>query len=383
MNIALLGHGTVGTGVDEIAGKTPNLCVKTILSRTAHPELSGRETLSFEEILRDDSIDAVCEVMGGIHPAYEYLSAAMKAGKHCVTANKAVVAAYYSELCSLAKEHHVSFRCTAAVGGGIAWLTALERSLKTDRILNIEGIMNGTTNFILSEMESGADYASVLSKAQALGYAEKDPTADVCGFDVRRKIAISANIAFGVVLDENEIPTFGIESIHSEDFENAKSLGGTVRLLAKAAPFEDAVSAYVMPRIVSSSSLYANTHKNYNLLSLTAEHNGTLSLYGQGAGMYPTAQNVISDLNDIDTQKPAFYTDSFVPETVTVSPEFGRFYVRTTSPDEFLVVHSNARFSNGAVATAPVSKKEFISWAISKKAADKELFIAEISEELC
>lgn len=155
MVIGLLGHGTIGVGVDHIAAKIPGMKVKKILSLIVDSEMEGRTAEGIDDICNDPEIDTVVEVMGGVHPAYEFLSQAAKAGKNIVTANKAVVAAYYKELNALCKEHGVSFRATASVGGGIPWLTSIEKAKHTDCIENISGIMNGTTNYILSSMEAG------------------------------------------------------------------------------------------------------------------------------------------------------------------------------------------------------------------------------------
>ena len=199
MNIALLGFGTVGSHFHEMTRERDDLHVTAVLSRRPRPELTCTVTADFDELVRDKSIDIVVEVMGGVEPAYSYLSAAMRAGKHVVTANKQLMCAHYDELLALAKECGVSLRCTAAAGGGIPWLVSLARAEQMDTIDAVEGILNGTTNYMLSAMTNkGSDYAAILKEAQALGYAEADPTADVEGYDARRKLVLSANLAFGV-----------------------------------------------------------------------------------------------------------------------------------------------------------------------------------------
>ena len=191
MKAALLGHGTIGVGVDRIAAALPEIDIVRVLALETDDEILGRHTYDADDILNDPEIDTVIEVMGGIHPAWEFLSRAMEAGKNVVTANKAVVAAYYRELVALSLEKKVAFRCTAAVGGGIPWLVNLSREKQGDCITKIGGIMNGTTNYILSKMDhEGADFSEALKEAQRLGYAEKDPSADIDGDDVRRKLAL-------------------------------------------------------------------------------------------------------------------------------------------------------------------------------------------------
>ena len=226
MKAALLGHGTIGVGVDRIIRNIDGIDIVRVLALETDEEILGRHTFSADDILNDPEIDTVIEVMGGIHPAWEYLSRALEAGKNVVTANKAVVAAYYDELMKLAAAHHAAFRCTAAVGGGIPWLVNLERLRRGDTVTKIGGIMNGTTNYVLTGMEAGGkSFAEALADAQALGYAEKDPSADIDGADVRRKLCISANVAFDCLIDENTIPTAGIRFVTEKDLAHAKSAG--------------------------------------------------------------------------------------------------------------------------------------------------------------
>ena len=207
MNIALLGFGTVGKAFYELTLGRSDLRVTSVLSRRPRPELPCTVTNDFDEIVRDRSVGIVVEVMGGLEPAYRYICAAMRAGKHVVTANKQLVCAHYDELLELARECGVSLRCTAAAGGGIPWLTSLSRAARLDEITAVGGILNGTTNYMLSAMTaSGVDYTTCLREAQALGYAEADPTADVEGYDARRKLVLSANLAFGASVREEEIP---------------------------------------------------------------------------------------------------------------------------------------------------------------------------------
>ena len=215
MNIGLLGFGVVGGGVLELTQSRSDIAVSRVLLRSPKAGLpEGLATYDFNDILTDNAIDTVVEVMGGLHPAYEYVSAAMERGKNVVTANKALIAAYYPELTALAKEKGVALRCTAAVGGGIPWLVNLARVKRLDTVGAVGGIMNGTTNFIMDAMhKSPVDFPAILKEAQDLGYAEADPSADIDGDDIRRKLCISANIAFDAVLEETAIPTFGIRTV--------------------------------------------------------------------------------------------------------------------------------------------------------------------------
>ena len=200
MNIALLGFGTVGRGFYELLTERPlslNICA--VLARRPLEGLNCMVTSDFYKILNEADADIIVEAMGGLEPAHEYICAALRAKKHVVTVNKQLMCAYYDELTALARENGVSLRCTAAAGGGIPWLSSLARAASVDAIISVSGIMNGTSNYILDAMSRRSmDYAAALSDAQRLGYAEADPTADVCGLDTRRKLVLSANIAYGV-----------------------------------------------------------------------------------------------------------------------------------------------------------------------------------------
>lgn len=246
MNLALLGFGVVGSGVYEWCRDREDLQVTRVLVRSPKPAVADISTTDFNDIVTDPAIDIVAEVMGGLHPAYEYVTAAMKAGKHVVTANKALIAAYYTELTSLAREMGVGLLCTAAVGGGIPWLVNLARVRKLDAIERLGGIMNGTSNFIMDAMHAApVSFPAILKEAQDLGYAEADPSADIDGDDIRRKLVISANIAFDAVLKEEDIPMFGIRTVTDSDIATFKAKGFTCKLLATAAAAEKGVCAYI------------------------------------------------------------------------------------------------------------------------------------------
>ena len=235
MNIGLLGFGVVGGGVLELTQSRSDLTVSRVLLRSPKPGLpEGLATYDFNDILCDERIDTVVEVMGGLHPAYEYVTAAMERGKHVVTANKALVAAYYGELTALAAKQGVALRCTAAVGGGIPWLTNLERVKRLDTVCAVGGIMNGTTNFIMDAMHRApVDFPAILKEAQELGYAEtKDPGDDVDGRDACRKIAILASLACGHHVYPDNIPTRGIRDITVADIKAAEKLDSAIKLIA-------------------------------------------------------------------------------------------------------------------------------------------------------
>lgn len=300
MEIAILGYGVVGSGTHEILEHVDGINVKKILTRKPSLELGDKSIQEFEEILNDNEIEVIVECMGGLHPAYEYVSLAMKNGKHVVTPNKSLVAAYWQDLHSLARENNVELRFTSSAGGGIPWLFNLKRQARSDEIVHVSGIVNGTCNYILDAMHSdNIDFMEVLKKAQELGYAEKDPTDDICGFDTQRKCVISANIAFGTRLSESDIPVFGIKSINTDDIKYFIEHDYVCRLLMSASKHGEIISAYVEPTLLPVSALEANVKVNNNLISLIGKQIGKLSFYGQGAGKLPTGTSVVQDIIDI------------------------------------------------------------------------------------
>lgn len=378
MKAALLGHGTIGVGVDRIAASLPEIDIVRVLALETDDEILGRHTFHADDILNDPEIDTVIEVMGGIHPAWEFLSRAMKAGKNVVTANKAVVAAYYRELVALSLEHHVAFRCTAAVGGGIPWLVSLEREKRGDCIRKIGGIMNGTTNFILSRMaRDHMAFNDALLEAQRLGYAEKDPSADIDGDDVRRKLSISASVAYDCFVDETKIPTAGIRFVTTDDLAFGTRTHSVLKLAAFSRRTEKGVSAFVSPVFIPVEELLASVPENVNLLTLTAEHSGELSFAGQGAGRYPTAKNVVLDLLDIVSGVPAFYTDHTAAAEIDNLEECYSWYFRSTS-SSLLPAEIVEETSHETAVTKKLPVPDAFRYFSLLKETDPEAFIAAI-----
>ena len=378
MNIGLLGCGVVGGGILDFCAGREDLTVTKVLVRRPRPDLGALAVTDIADIVSDEAIGIVAEVMGGLHPAYEYICAALKAGKHVVTANKAVISAYYPELTGLARECGVSLRCTAAVGGGIPWLTNLERCKRLDSICELGGIMNGTTNFIMDAMHaSPVSFPEILKQAQELGYAEADPSADIDGDDVRRKLTISANIAFDVLVQEEDIPMFGIRTVTDGDIRAFKAHGFVCKLLATAKATEGGVCAFIEPTLVDSHDLEAAVPKNFNLITYCGEKVGRHSFFGQGAGRYPTAFNAVEDCLDIVAGKPGFYTQAMKPAPVLCGGEAHPYYVRTACPDAFLQSVTVEHWGDGVV-TACVSVEEMLRWGRAQLAKDPGCFLAGI-----
>ena len=378
MNIGLLGCGVVGGGILDFCAERADLTVAKVLVRRPRPELGTLAVTDIADITGDPTIGIVIEVMGGLHPAYEYICAALRAGKHVVTANKAVISAFYSQLTQLAAENGVSLRCTAAVGGGIPWLVNLERCKRLDAISELGGIMNGTTNFIMDAMHKApVDFPAILKEAQELGYAEADPSADIDGDDIRRKLCISANIAFDAVLDETAIPTFGIRTVTASDIAAFKAHGFVCKLLAAAEAAENGVCAYVEPTLVDAGEPEAAVPANYNLITYTAERIGRQSFFGQGAGRFPTAANVVQDCLTILAGDKSFYTDKAAAAALDGSAEAHPYYVRTAAPDDFLRSVTADDWGAGVI-TGAVNTCDMLAWARRQLAVDPSCFIAGI-----
>ena len=375
MKVGLLGFGTVGIGVDEITENRKDISVVSVLTRTVKEGIGDRMVSSIDDIVNNPEIDTVVEVMGGIEPAHEYAVKALKAGKNFVTANKALVAAHYKELVTLANENHVSFRCTASAGGGIPWLYNLERVKRVDNVSKVGGIMNGTTNYIMTKMNNeNADFDETLKKAQELGYAEADPSADIDGYDIRRKLNISANVAFDSLIAEEDIPCFGIRNVTAIDIANGKQNDMFIKLIATAEENDGAVACFVEPTFISKTDLLAGVEDTFNLVFYTGNNCGTQSFVGRGAGRFPTAYNVVQDLVDIECNKPSFYTSKMKEQKVDNTKVVHPYYVRTTMPDGFLQKNTEKSFGT-YVVTRPISVKEMHEWAKEQLKVDPKLFI--------
>ena len=308
MNIAVLGYGTVGSGVVEVlntnhasiarrAGEDIN--VKYVLDLRDFPGDPIQEKIvhDYQTILDDDSIQIVVEVMGGTNPAYTFVKQALLAGKSVATSNKELVAKYGAELLEIAREKDINFMFEASVGGGIPIIRPLINSLTADEIIEITGILNGTTNYMLTKMsEEGLAYDDVLKNAQDMGYAERNPAADVEGFDACRKIAILTSLAYGKQVDFEDIYTEGITKITDTDFKYAKKLGTSIKLLATSRCENGHVYAMVSPKMIGSSHPLYSVNDVFNAVFVEGNMLGDTMFYGKGAGKLPTASAVVSDI---------------------------------------------------------------------------------------
>ncbi|MBE6004709.1 MAG: homoserine dehydrogenase [Lachnospiraceae bacterium] len=307
MKVAILGYGTIGSGVaevlrvnqDQLSKKVGEpVTLKYVLDiRDTIPEDGDKLINDFSIIENDDEIKLVVETMGGIHPAYEFVKACLEKGKHVVTSNKALVDAFGSKLIGIAKEHHCNFYFEASVGGGIPVIRTIYHNYAGENLTEITGIMNGTTNFILTNMrEKGADFDEVLAEAQRLGYAERDPSSDIDGFDTSRKTAILLSMASGNRCRHEDIYTEGIRNISKLDFDYARELGMTIKLLGSVQQVEDKYFAYVVPMVIPKSDPLFSVDGVFNGIKIVGNCLGTTMLYGMGAGKLPTASAVVSDI---------------------------------------------------------------------------------------
>ena len=368
MRIGLLGFGVVGRGVYEITASRDDMQVVKVLCLEDIKLPDAEAVKDFKEILNDDSIDTVVEAMGGLHPAYDFVRAAIEAGKNVVTSNKALVCTFYDELLPLAESKGVKFRSTAAVGGGIGWLSELERARRVQKIRKVGGIMNGTCNYILDNMTRlGLNYDDVLKQAQKLGYAEANPSTDVDGIDTWHKVILSSNIAFGVTLDKDTIPVAGIRNITALDVENFKAHGLVCKLISTGKCEDGKYSAYVQPTLVREGEPEAAVPMNYNLITFVGETSDRMSFFGQGAGRYPTAYNVVQDLVDVLAGK-GFYAP-YGAKVAADNSEKLTWYVRGNWQGE------TEETWNGAVLTKPVSVSQMHAWLKENPAA----FVAAIA----
>ncbi len=369
MRIGLLGFGVVGRGVYDLTASRDDMQVAKVVCLEDVSLPDAVVTKDFQDVLNDDSIDTVVEAMGGLHPAYEFVRAAMEAGKHIVTSNKALVATFYDELIPLAKEKGICFRCTAAVGGGIGWLSELERARRMQTIEKVGGIMNGTCNYILDSMTRlGLTYADALAQAQQLGYAEANPTTDVEGIDTWHKLILSSNIGFGISLNADSVPAAGISKIKASDVENFKAHNLVCKLVSTGKCADGKVSAYVQPTLFPVGEPESAVPANYNLITLVGSASGRMSFYGQGAGRYPTAYNVVQDCADVLAGR-GFYSP-YGGKVSAENTDTLSYYV-SGATDAWLQANTQQVWGD-AVVTAPVSVVEMHAW----RKANPDAFIA-------
>lgn len=380
MKVAIIGMGIVGRGAYEIIKEelAPEIEVKYVMDLREVDDVDCIVTKEIDQIISDPEVDLVIESIGGLSPAYEFITASLKAGKSVVTANKHLISKYYKNLHKIARENNACLEFTPSAGGGIPWLVNLRRTRRCGQIHSISGIINGTTNFILDNMtRSGVSFDEALKQAQSRGYAEADPSADIDGLDVQRKCAISVNIAYDAVIDPEDIPTEGIRNITECDIRVFRSMGKVCRLICRGAIHDGKISAYVEPTLFSADSLEANVSENNNLITLNGKNVGRLSFYGQGAGRYPTAHSMVEDVVDIYLGQKRQADLSGVAE-VDNSAVLHSYYVRA---DDLSFIEGRAvRYIGKGIVTGPVSVEEMHRLAKERLDAGDKLFFAAMNE---
>lgn len=350
INVAILGHGVVGSGAAEIlihhndrisAAVKDTVNVKYILDLRDFDSLSYSDkfTKNFSDILNDGEVDIVAEAMGGLNPAYDFVKSCLLAGKSVVTSNKELVAAKGAELIEIAAKNNVNFLFEASVGGGIPILRPLAQCLAANEIKEISGILNGTTNFILNKMiVDNMDFGSALKLAQDMGYAEKDPTADVEGHDACRKICILAALAFGKHVYPEQVLTEGISNVTLDDIDAADKFGYVIKLIAHTERLSDGkITAYVRPTLVSRDCILSGVNGVFNAVLVNGDMTGEVMFYGKGAGKEATASAVVADVIDcakhIGARKYLFWSEGDEHYVENNSDKVSPLFVRITCDD--------------------------------------------------
>lgn len=347
--VAVLGYGTVGSGIVEVIKTNQELInqrvgdevdVKYILDLREFPGDPYEDMIVHDVnvIMDDPEVTIVCEAMGGIGAAYQFTKTALSKGKSVCTSNKALVAEYGPELLALAKENLCSYLFEASCGGGIPIIRPLQTCLLQEQVVALKGIINGTTNYILTKMElEGADFETVLKDAQALGYAEANPEADIEGYDVQRKIAILSSLAFGNTVFYKDVPTEGITKITIDDFKYMKQLKATIKLLGMSRYEDGKYFAMVAPFVLTKESPLYNVSDVMNAILVTGNTLGDSMFYGAGAGKLPTASAVVSDVIECAMNLGKTIKGTWKPEKLELSDLSDakrRFFVRIANAGE-------------------------------------------------
>lgn len=351
ISVAIMGHGVVGSGVAEIltthkqklfASIGEEIYVKHILDLREFPDspLADRFTKDFNDILNDREVRVVVEVMGGLNPAYDFVKKCLKSGKSVVTSNKELVAAHGAELLQIAKDENVNFLFEASVGGGIPIIRPISQCLVANIVDEIAGILNGTTNFILTKMiEDGMQFDAALKLAQDLGFAERNPAADIEGHDACRKICILASLAFGKHVYPDSVHTEGITEITLEDVKYAEAYKCVIKLIGKVKRLDDGkIDIIVAPMFVPNKSQLANIDYEFNGIMVRGDCTGDVVFYGKGAGKLPTASAVVADVVDcckhLKTRKFLFWADGNGDNILPYEDSVTAMYIRANATME-------------------------------------------------
>ena len=380
MKVAILGYGTVGSGVYDIItnGNTEELKkieVKSVFARSR--DKMHLATDDINEIINDKEISVVVECLGGINPAYEFIKKSLESGKHVVTANKAVAAKYLDEFIELAEKNEVKFIFEASVGGGIPWLVNLERTRRVDEVKRIYGIFNGTSNFILDNMyRNNQEFESTLKTAQDLGYAEADPSADVDGGDVVNKIILSNALAFDIHV-EPDFPTYSMRNITKNDIDYLKQYKLAVKYIGETNVENGKYETSVMLSIFGKESQEAAVPLNNNIITLDGSFIGELKFYGQGAGKLPTGNAIVQDI--VDISEGASRVDVVINNNLTYTEELTRrnYLVRSSVKLTGNLIESIEEYKgNFYIKTKEISLKQLSRLVNDVKEQDSKYVVA-------
>lgn len=381
--VAIMGYGTVGSGVYDViktnsdklsrSANGESVDIKYILDIRDFDDHPEKElfTKEFNDILNDDEVSVVAEVMGGLHPAYEFTKSLLEAGKSVVTSNKELVATYGTELLEIARGKNVNYFFEASVGGGIPIIRPMHQCLTANNILKIAGILNGTTNYILDQMiRKGKTFETALKDAQNNGFAERNPAADIEGHDACRKIAILASLASGKMIDYNDIDTDGITNITLDDVKYAAAMDSVIKLIGYAQFDENGkVYSIVSPMVIKNSSPLAGVDGVFNAIMVTGDCVGDVMFYGKGAGKLPTASAVVADVVDAvkhsDRSKKIFWEKPTENIMADIDSKKFEYFVRTTdSAENVQKIFGKCEFvdniidNESAFVTSPLTKSE-------------------------
>ena len=383
MKIGLLGHGTVGSGVRKIVDEKntkeiSQLEISKILVRYEKDITDNRMTVDIHDIVDDSEIDVVVECIGGDEPAFSYAKAALFNGKHVVTSNKKMLVNHLEELLELARTRGVSLKYEAACGGGIPWMSNLDRTKRIDDIQSFRGIFNGTTNYILSKMsDEGSEFAVALNEAQACGYAEFDPSDDIDGMDTAYKVVLSSCKGFGVLTNVGDIDIYGIRHISAKDIAYACKHGYVCKLIGSGFKSGSSVSGTVIPTFIPKQNIFATIPANFNAIESDSKTLGKMTYVGQGAGSYPTAHAVVQDLIDL-----VLHQDTKVSTGVSICVDnmsrVSSFYVRSANLNRMEEVIEE-RVDEDTCITKKMSFVELAS--VMKTLEDDAVFVAEVMHD--
>ena len=383
MKIGLLGHGTVGSGVRKIVdekntNEISQLEISKILVRYEKDIADERMTVDIHDIVEDPAIDVVVECIGGDEPAFSYVQAALFNGKHVVTSNKKMLVNHLEELLELARTRGVSLKYEAACGGGIPWMSNLDRTKRIDVINSFRGIFNGTTNYILSKMsDEGLEFGVALKEAQDCGYAEFDPSDDIDGMDTAYKVVLSSCKGFGVLANIHDIDIYGIRHISAKDIAYACKHGYVCKLIGSGVKSDSGVSGTVIPTFIPKQNIFATIPANFNAIESDSKTLGKMTYVGQGAGSYSTAHAIVQDLIDL-----VLHQDTEVSSGVGVHVDnknrLSSFYIRSVNLNRIEDVIEE-RIDEDTCITKEISFVELDS--VIKVLEDDAVFVAEVMHD--